>query len=194
MTTVAALYVDPKGPYAGMPGVDPWDASRDATRYVGPDPVVAHPACGPWGRLFRQYRGSEGGPELALIAVEQVRELGGVLEHPAGSKLWPAAGLPRPGDPADAWSGYTVQVNQCDWGHPARKATWLYLVRVPPSLLETPAPGVPTHVIGGAHRDYTWRGRQYKRTALPTCPKRARILTPPLFAEYLVRLARAARR
>jgi hypothetical protein len=49
--TVAALYVDPRGPYASMPGVDPWDVERDARTYAGPYPVVAHPPCGSWGRF-----------------------------------------------------------------------------------------------------------------------------------------------
>lgn len=29
--TVAALYVEPKGCYVALPGVDPWDEARDAT-------------------------------------------------------------------------------------------------------------------------------------------------------------------
>jgi len=50
---IAALFVDELGPYAGMPGVDAWGESRDATKYTGPAPCVAHPPCGPWGRLRR---------------------------------------------------------------------------------------------------------------------------------------------
>lgn len=44
---IAALYVDELGPYMRMAGVDPWGITRDARRYKGPYPIVAHPDCGP---------------------------------------------------------------------------------------------------------------------------------------------------
>jgi hypothetical protein len=44
---IAALYVQSKGVYYNLPNVDPWDEARDAKKYNGPDPVIAHPPCGP---------------------------------------------------------------------------------------------------------------------------------------------------
>jgi len=48
---VAALYVQANGCYKGLPDVDPWDEVRDARKYDGPYPVVAHPPCSRWCRL-----------------------------------------------------------------------------------------------------------------------------------------------
>jgi hypothetical protein len=202
---VAALYIDPRGPYPTIEGVDCWDETRDARTYDGPDPIVAHPPCGPWGRLRHLYRGNE--HDCAPRAVEQVRACGGVLEHPAGSLLWggprcgkaldtaPTPWLPMPPDRPDAWGGYTIIVDQCEWGHPARKRTWLYLVGVPRDALEAPPfPGrEPTRSISGRRGRATQAMHPTWREQLPRCSDAARRRTPPLFAEYLVRLARAAR-
>lgn len=79
--TVAALYVDQKGVYAGLSGVEVWDEIRDARLYGGPWPVVAHPPCARWSRLagftesrFGLVRGDDGGCfEMALEAVRRYR-------------------------------------------------------------------------------------------------------------------------
>ena len=49
MSTVAALYVQTGGRYFNQSGIDPWDITRDARKYAGPHPVVAHPPCQLWG-------------------------------------------------------------------------------------------------------------------------------------------------
>lgn len=186
---VAALYTDRLGPYPLMPDVDAWDLARDATKYEGPYPVVAHPPCGPWGRLAHMSRHDD--PKLALRAVEQVRAWGGVLEHPAHSKLWLAAGLPFPGPTVDAFGGRTIEVCQCDFGHVARKRTWLYLVRVntPPLLSQRE----PTHWIsGGRGREGVKHATSLVPEGFKICSAEQRRRTPKAFARWLVETARTA--
>jgi hypothetical protein len=178
--TVAALYIDPRGPYPKLLGPELcWDEQRDARNYVGGLPVVAHPPCGPWGRLRRFCTRQQA--DLGPIAVEQVRANGGVLEHPADSRLWAHCGMPKPGEFPDAWGGRTVVVDQVDWGHPARKRTWLYLVGVH-VLGPRRAARQPTHVVASSLR------------RLPEMLKRERHITPPAFAEWLISLAEQAGR
>lgn len=140
-TKIAALFVETDGCYFGLPDVDPWDARRDARAYAGPYPVVAHPPCQRWGKLWagqplhikrtgeRKVKGADGGCfEAALVAV---RKFGGVLEHPWGSHAWKHFGLftpPRRGgwQMADWEGGWTCCVEQGRYGHYARKPTLLY--------------------------------------------------------------------
>lgn len=137
---IAALYIERGGPYWGLRIVDAWDIRRDARRYDGPHPVVAHPPCGPWGRYSaerpttrqQQLRGDDGGTFAAALAA--VRRFGGVLEHPASSRAWAAHRLlaPHPdggwsrADHLDGYDGWTCQVDQGRYGHTAPKPTWLY--------------------------------------------------------------------
>lgn len=124
---VAALYVDPRGPYPEL-AAEWFDEARDATTYTGSLPVVAHPPCGPWGRLHTFCKKPHEA-RLGPIAVEQVRRFGGVLEHPAYSKLWPHCDLPPPGNLwPDEYGGRSYVIAQGDFGHPAPKLTWLYAV------------------------------------------------------------------
>lgn len=138
---VAALYVESGGTYFGLDGVDPWDEARDARQYKGPHPVVAHPPCQRWGKFWfgqplavkmtgvRKKKGDDGGCFEA--ALWSVRTHGGVLEHPADSHAWDHFGLKRPPRkggwiPADDIGGFTCCVEQGQYGHYARKPTWLY--------------------------------------------------------------------
>lgn len=186
LPTVAALYVDPRGPYPSMPGVDCWDEARDARLYPGPHPVVAHPPCGPWGSLQRYSRQDRA---LAPLAVEQVRRWGGVLEHPARSGLWRALALPLPGELPDAFGGRTLEVNQCDYGHVAQKTTWLYLVGVRLDRYPRVPRREPTHWISGSRRPRTDGG--VAPAHIRFCSSAQRRRTPPAFAEFLVGLARS---
>jgi hypothetical protein len=101
--TIAALYVATNGPYYGLDGVDPYDEQRDARLYAGHHPVVAHPPCQRWGKMFagspsviaktgiRKIKGDDGG--CFASALDAVRRFGGVLEHPWGSHAWQHFGL-----------------------------------------------------------------------------------------------------
>ena len=119
---------------------------------------------------------------LGPYAVRQVRANGGVLEHPAGSTLWPAAGLPAPGE-TDEYGGFTIDADQVVWGHPAQKRTWFYVCGCRPEEVPAiPAPGaVPTHRV-------TSSAQTFHR--LPELSKRLRELTPPKLAAWLVATAR----
>lgn len=132
---VAALYVEPDGAYIGIPGVDPWDEARDARKYQGPHPVVAHPPCQRWGRFWHgstakphQFKkGDDDGCFKSALA--SIREHGGVIEHPCDSHAWAAFGLkkpPRSGGWVEAGDGlWTCCVYQGHYGHFSGKPTWL---------------------------------------------------------------------
>jgi hypothetical protein len=167
---IAALYVDPDGPYFGRADVDPWDLARDAKLYPGPWPVVAHPPCGPWGKFsWRCKQDKSAGP----AAVDAVRKWGGVLEHPYPSALFRRCGMPLPGELPDRFGGYTIRVDQARWGHQAPKDTLLYLVRC------YPAPIPPPVADPGGRIEFMSR--------------KARRITPPAFAEWLIQTAQNRR-
>lgn len=180
ISDVAALYVDPRGPYPRL--VEPWyDEVRDARTYSGPWPVVAHPPCGPWGRFaFRCKQDASCAPSAVLA----VQRFGGVLEHPAHSALWRHCGLPCPGEGVDAHRGWSIVVNQCDWGHACKKPTWLYLVGVH-ELGAAPPAGTPTHRVTN-----NTRGDK----SLPRASAAALRRSPPAFAEWLISLAQQVNR
>ncbi len=195
LRTVAALYIDPRGPYPAMPDVECWDAARDARLYDGPHPVVAHPPCQLWGAFaainYKRWGGEHNRPGndrgCFASALANVRRCGGVLEHPAFSRAWDAHGLPRP--PETGWGAttageYVCEVWQCTYGHKARKRTWLfYAGRHAPAELDWLRPATYTHQIGHDSR---------LRVNRPTLRGREASATPPAFAEALVALARAS--
>lgn len=178
---VAALYCREDSNYLALPGVDVWDKLRDARRWPGGSPLVAHPPCRAWGRLRLFAHPEPGERELALRAVKQVQRCGGVLEHPRGSLLWSEAGLPAPGQ-RDDYGGWTLPIHQHWWGHRAEKATLLYVVGCEPAdIPQMPMLlGEPTHVVQSRKR----------HDCRPHITKAEREHTPPNLAEWLVELAR----
>ena len=179
--TVAILYARQDSIYKTMPGCDVWDIDRDARRWPGGCPVVAHPPCRLFGHLAHaatQARPDE--KRYAYQCIHHIRRNGGVLEHPKASKLWCEMKLPEPYAGADPWGGFTLQIDQIHFGHPAIKASRLYVCGVDPEHL----PCVP---IRGCAPSHSVQGGRGKPTGLTHA---ARERTPPAFAEWLVALAR----
>jgi hypothetical protein len=190
------LYIDPRGPYPKLLGSENcWDSERDARLYEGDDPVIAHPPCGPWGSLRHLSKATPAEKMLAPLAVSQVRRCGGVLEHPARSRLFFELDLPKPGDPPDRFGGRTIEVEQVRWGHPARKKTWLYMVGVK-DLGVMPEPREPTHWISGFRPSAARNIYKNNGSAVPegikVCSAQQRRRTPVAFAQWLIWLAEQA--
>lgn len=188
---VAVLFARSDSHYKALPGVDVWDAQRDARRWQGGAPVVAHPPCRAWGRLRALAKPRHDEKDLAIFAVDQVRKHGGVLEHPAHSTLWPAAGLPYPGQ-RDEFGGWTLPIQQLWWGHRAQKDTWLYVVGCEPSEVP-PIPlvlGEASHVICQCRTRGNGRLKKGMPGWRPEVTKAEREHTPPELAAWLVELAR----
>ena len=197
--TVAALYVDPHGAYAGLADVELWDEARDARTYAGPWPVVAHPPCARWCQLaplvqarYPHIRAGEDGGCFAA-ALRSVRRWGGVLEHPAYTRAWARHGLPAPrchGWQSTLCGGWVCQVDQARYGHRARKSTWLYaVVEGLPPLLDW-RPGRGSVWMTWLTRD--GRGRAMNAPTVERMGRRERNATPPEFRDVLLGIARSA--
>ena len=199
---IAALYVETGGCYFGLPDVDPWDEARDARRYRGPHPVVAHPPCQRWGRFWHgstrkphQFVLGDDG-ECFKFALGAVRNFGGVLEHPCDSHAWQWFGLtkpPRSGGwvSADALDDtWTCCVYQGHYGHFAGKPSWLYYCGPkPPNLIWGPVEQ-RIHPVALAKHGYE-KARRIGMMAMVGGKDKTRIrnATPPAFRDVLLELA-----
>ncbi len=142
---------------------DIWDIRRDAFRFTGGMPVVAHPPCRLWGSL-------KGMPDMAPDAkrreinlgrhcVRMVLENGGVLEHPAASDLFADQGLPFGGYANE--KGFTLEFPQRIFGHAMMKPTWFFfsgldyakIVPIRPVLHFSPLKQI--HHLSAAQREAT---------------------------------------
>jgi hypothetical protein len=205
---IAALFVETNGCYFGLEGVDPWDEARDARKYAGTFPVVAHPPCQRWGKFWagqplhikltgqRKTKGDDGGCFASALA--SVRRFGGVLEHPEGSHAWAHFGLNRPPREggwiaADFEGGWTCCIEQGRYGHYARKPTWLYTVgcKLPPLAWGKSEAKLDPRVVErmGLKRAKRLGEVCMRGGGTDSAP---RIGTPPEFRDLLLSIARTA--
>lgn len=205
---IAALFVESKGPYRDVPGIDAWDVSRDARNYIGKSPVIAHPPCERWGRYWN------GGPSAKikrklgddegcfLSALQSVCRVGGVLEHPEASHAYKAYDLTRP-PRKGGWvestasqplkrglKAWTCCVAQGKYGHEAQKLTWLFFVgkKKPFDLNWGLTPG-RARLNKGYHSPEE-RARATKTGICQLLSKKQRKITPIPFRDLLIKLVK----
>lgn len=139
---VAALCVAGRSIYKHIPGVDAYDRRRDARTFDGSCPVVAHPPCRLWSKFLSHQAkpdDADAERELGRWCVRTVLKCGGVLEQPAGSRLWAEMGLPLPGVPMrTSQEAYSLYVEQTWFGYATKKPTWLLVVGVPKRSIQIP--------------------------------------------------------
>lgn len=175
MKTVAVLCVAARSIYHSLTGVECYDVKRDVRTFAGGMPVLAHPPCRSWSAYCaHQSKPTPGEKELGPLCVDWLRKCGGVLEHPAHSRLWDACGLPKPGwtHRRDLW---TAEVLQAWWGDSRTKTTWLCFFGVHPNSVKWP---LKLHDPHGDRR----RWQLLNSTS--------RSATHPAMAEWLVQTAR----
>lgn len=212
MAEIAALYVQTNGGYYNLYEVHPWDEERDARMYGGPHPVVAHPPCQRWGKMWKgqpgnikrgkiERKGDDGG--CFKSALSDVRRFGGILEHPEHSHAWAHFGLtkpPRQGGwvKADEFGGWTCRVEQGQYGHYCPKPTWLYAFGVD----RLPELRWGVHPV----RDEDFPANAVEKHGIEYCRKAGlmafmgggkdsspRIATPESFRDLLIEMARSVK-
>lgn len=198
MSAITVLYAREDSHYKEMPGLDVYDIKRDALTAKPDGPVVAHPPCRCWGQLrwLAKPKDREAEKNLARKAVDIVRSNGGVLEHPVKSTLWPDKGLPYPGDGCDVHGGYTIEIEQYDFGHLCKKPTLLYIVGCPLNKLPSLPPRnrtKPLYSICG----YTKRRRKGiggGRKGTMNASQKIREMTPVKLGKWLIETAQRCKK
>ena len=175
MRTVAVLCVAPKSIYKTLHGVECYDPKRDVRTFAGGMPVVVHPPCRTWSAFCaHQAKAPAGEKELGPLCVDWLKSCGGVLEHPAHSRLFEFFGLPKPGW-ATRGELWTICVDQALFGHVNAKKTWLCFSRVSPNDVQLPL---------------RLRNPQGDRRRWSLMSQTQRSKTPPEMAQWLVDAAR----
>ncbi len=203
MKEVSALFVVGDGPYSKVKGVNVWCEKKDARKYNGPYPVVAHPPCQRWGRYWSGGASAHGkfkkGDDNGCFksALKSVLKFGGLIEHPEASHAFHHFGLPIP-DWSGGWTlpdkngGSSCCVAQGHYGHAARKMTWLYAVWT--DLLELIwGPTEPRSRLDLGFHSKEERARAVKTGICQRLSHRQRILTPEPFRDLLISIARSVK-
>lgn len=202
---ISALFVLPDGPYS-IEGIDLWDESRDARKFKGPGPVIAHPPCERWGRYWgggpmlhgterQKMLGADGG--CFAHALWSVRTFRGVLEHPEASHAFHFYGLPIPKQSGgwtepDRYGGRSCCVAQGKYGHRAQKLTWLYGKGIDFKELNWGlSPGMQR--MDECIHSKEERRRMIRTGVCQRLSKRQRMITPEPFRDLLISLLKESK-
>lgn len=179
--TTTVLFARPDSNYFEIENIDVWDERRDARNWRGGTPVIAHPPCRAWGVLKHLAKPKPHEKDLARFALDMVRKNGGVLEHPHGSLLWKENMIPAADMFGDEYGGYTIEIDQYDFGHVAHKPTKIYICGLEHEELPPLPPkrgGIPTKSITG------------QVAGTKRCTDKEREYTPIDLAKWLADIAR----
>ena len=145
------------------------------------------------GTPRQKVLGDDGGCFASALA--SVRKVGGVLEHPEASHAFAAHGLAAP-----AWRkgwvragdlrGWVCCVAQGNYGHRARKLTWLYAVSPWLPELDWSTPKMQIELEEGFHSREE-RARLRKTGICQRLSHRQREATPVAFRDMLISIAHA---
>lgn len=156
---ISVLCAQKNSVYKNIPGIDVWDALRDAYFFTGSNPVITHAPCPQWSRMKAFANDNPDEKELAFFCLQKVIRNGGIFEHPAGSTFFKEAGITK----------NLYSVDQSWWGFPARKRTYLFFHKCKPlavPLFNT----IPTHVVTSTRGSFKWpemKKSQRSTTILP---------------------------
>ena len=151
MDKINALLVIENGPYYNLDNIEPWSEKENAFNCKNGAPAICHPPCKRWGRY------AKGGPSARkqfllgdddcafAYSLWYVRTFGGIIEHPEGTHAYKYYGLNCPTQrkgwvKADEYGGITCSIAQGNYGHKARKMTWLYSNKIRPFAFDLTIP------------------------------------------------------
>lgn len=178
MNPIPVLFTLPNSNYLQYHFAECYDAERNALTFSGQSAIIAHPPCRLWSRLSRFSTAPPVERILSIWAIIKVRQNGGVLEHPAGSRLFRKMLIPLDGS-LDNYGGFVISIDQHWFGFKARKKTYLYIVGCSRSQIPqlTLSFNAITHSVGTS--------RNYKEL-----DSRQNSITVPALCEWLFEIQR----
>lgn len=180
---IPVLFTQVGSLYSSDSRFDVYDVHRDAFTFSDRTPLIAHPPC----RLFSKLRGlSTAHPaekKCAFFSLAQVRQFGGILEHPRSSTLWKTGNFNLSGM-VDDYGGFLRSVNLSWFGFPAEKKTMLYFCGLNPGEL----PPIPLSLIAPG-----FTIGQPTRSGMLELPQVNRSQTPQLMLDYFANVIQVIR-